>query len=126
MTEDRRGRSRDACGRVLYAPAHASRTADAYVKVIVVGKHAARLLHQLGRAHPRVLLRAGALGVGEQSRAERRRNEQVRDVRLGVADQGVDERPVLRVVEVRARPGRSRSVAATDLPVATQPGRSGT
>ena len=42
-----------ARGGVLDAAAHVRRAADAHVKVVVVREDAARLLHQLGGAHPR-------------------------------------------------------------------------
>ena len=98
--------------RVLDAAAHVRRAADANVEVVVVRQRPVRLLQHLGRAHADARRDAHLLGVREQAGAQRRGHEEVGHVRLGIGHERGDERPVLRVVEVRAGPARRGAVAA--------------
>jgi hypothetical protein len=89
-----------------------ARTSDSNVKMIVVRKRAVRLLHDLGSSNAQSERCPNALGVRKQPCSKWRGDENVRDVRRLVADHGRDQRPILCIVEVRARPANRSGVAA--------------
>jgi hypothetical protein len=87
-------------------------TRDPDMKMIVVWKRAVRLLHHFSGSDARGERRANSLSVGEEPCPQRRGYENMSHVRWLVAHQGSHERPVLRVVEVRAWPADRRPVSA--------------
>jgi hypothetical protein len=108
----RQGRGTTADERVFNASCHVAWTRDSNVKMIVVWKRAVRLLHDLGSSNARSERRSNAFGVCEQPRSKWRGDENVGDVRGLVADHCRDQRPILGIVEVRARPANRSGVAA--------------
>ena len=81
------------------------------VEVVIVRERAVRLRHHFGGAHAYRIGSSDLLRVREQPRAERGRHKEIAHVRPPIADQRRHERPVPRVVELRAWPARRSTVA---------------